>query len=265
MSTTLLSYSSGPYWLAQRVLCMSGKAHGVDRCISLSRKDLIRTDFYSAHRNILDQSPGAGYWLWKPYFILETLKQLKENDMLIYADSGIVFRKSVRPITDLALGEQAVAVFYNDVVSAHYTKRDVFTALNCDEVSYHTAPMIHAGLQVYRKTAKAMEYAQEVLDWCLRDGLITDEPNRFHLPDLPGFIGHRHDQSIFSVVAHKRRMTLFADPTQYRTRNVNFILGIGDIPLTETSYHSVAYVHRYKNLQMWRLLAEGLRKKMQFK
>ncbi len=265
MSTTLLSYSSGQYWLAQRALCMSGKTHGVDRCISLSRKDLVKTYFYSTHRKILDQARGGGYWLWKPYFILETLKQLQENDVLIYADAGIIFRKSIRPLVELTSGEQAVAIFYNDVIASHYTKRDVFVALHCDEPSYHNTPMIHAGLQVYRKTAKSIEFVQEVFDWCLRDRLITEEPNTLGLPNLPGFIEHRHDQSIFSVVAHKRKMTLFADPTQYRTRNVNFIVGTGDIPLTESSYHSVAYVHRYKNLQMWRLLADGLRKKMRFK
>lgn len=33
-------------------------------------------------------STGAGYWLWKPYIILQSLKQLKDGDILFYSDAG---------------------------------------------------------------------------------------------------------------------------------------------------------------------------------
>lgn len=265
MSTTLLSYSTSQYRLAQRALCLSGRANGVDRCISFTGKDLAKTEFYRKNKTILDHPRGGGYWLWKPYYILETLKQLPENDILIYADAGIIFRKSVTHLTNLVSGENDVALFYNGVKAAAYTKRDVFIALNCDKAAYHDAPLIHAGLQVYRKTKTSLAFAEEVLASCLMEGLITDAPNIHGLPDLPGFIENRHDQSIFSLVAHKHCMTLFLDPTQFRIRNANFVFGKGDIPLTELPYHSVAYVHRYKNLQMWRLFIDVLKSKSKTK
>ena len=34
------------------------------------------------------QPRGGGYWVWKPWIIVDTLRQMKENDVLVYVDSG---------------------------------------------------------------------------------------------------------------------------------------------------------------------------------
>ena len=42
-----------------------------------NRKQLESTKFYKDNKKILDQDKGAGWWLWKPYYILEVLKKSK--------------------------------------------------------------------------------------------------------------------------------------------------------------------------------------------
>ena len=72
---------------------------------SLNRFDNIFTETnttiekHSAFQNALEDnyfketysSPrGGGYWIWKPFVILKTLKSMQEGDILLYADAGAI-------------------------------------------------------------------------------------------------------------------------------------------------------------------------------
>ena len=54
-------------------------------------KKNIDDEFYEKNKNILDQRRGAGYWLWKPYFILKTLNLINDGDIVFYVDAGNIF------------------------------------------------------------------------------------------------------------------------------------------------------------------------------
>ena len=56
-----------------------------------SRKQLEKTKFYTDNKNTLDQDKGAGWWIWKPYYILKTLKSATNGDYVIYSDCGDMF------------------------------------------------------------------------------------------------------------------------------------------------------------------------------
>jgi hypothetical protein len=260
MSVTLLSYATKEYRLAQKLLNFTGKRNGADKIISYSRNDLTKTEFYSRYKSILDQPRGAGYWLWKPYFILETLKNMQENEILIYADAGLFIRKKLQPLIQLAANENGIALFYNYGKLSRYTKRDLFVEMKCDDPSYYNSPLIHANLQVYRKCPAAISFLEEVLSTCTTKELITDAPNSCGLPDLPGFIDHRHDQSVFSLLAHQKKLRIFMDPSQMRVVDMDFQYGKGDLPHEGPAYDSVIYMHRYKNRQMLYLSADILKK-----
>jgi hypothetical protein len=46
------------------------------------------------------------------------------------------------------------------------------------------------------------------LDYCADPRGLTDHPNELGPPDLPGFIEHRHDQSVLSVLYWRERASL---------------------------------------------------------
>ena len=69
---------------------------------------LHRTAFYSENKAILDLARGAGYWLWKPFIISETLKEMEEGDCLIYSDSGIEVVADLTPLFRIALERELV-------------------------------------------------------------------------------------------------------------------------------------------------------------
>ena len=60
--------------LRQQRLIESAKQYGIHSFFSWTRQMLLKTDFYQQNKFILDHKIGAGYWLWKPFIILDTLE-----------------------------------------------------------------------------------------------------------------------------------------------------------------------------------------------
>jgi hypothetical protein len=48
----------------------------------------IDLEFKSKNKNIIEKKRGGGYWIWKPYIILDMLNKINDSDYLIYMDSG---------------------------------------------------------------------------------------------------------------------------------------------------------------------------------
>lgn len=265
MATTLLSYSTPNFRLSQRLLCLSARLCGVTCCISKTRSELEKTAFYARYRHILDLPRGGGYWLWKPYYILDTLKQLKPGDVLIYADSAVLIWKKPDVLIEEVRKNGGLGLFYNAKKVSEYTKRDLLVAMQCDEQRFYEAPQIHANFMIFEHNPRTLAFMEEVMHFATRGELITDAPNTSGLPDLPDFIDHRHDQSVFSLAMHKNRFTVMADATQFRVKAAHFNIEQGDIFPAQLPYRSVAFVHRYKNTQLWKLAGDILRKFMRLR
>lgn len=92
-----INYANGRYLKAQEYCSQSAKAAGFDEVVSFSIKDIDR-EFLEKNIRILSQPRGAGYWLWKPYFIKKTLDRMNEGDLLAYSDSGSYYEQSVEPL-----------------------------------------------------------------------------------------------------------------------------------------------------------------------
>ena len=51
----------------------------------------IDENFKNKNKKILEQRRGAGYWLWKPYFIYKVLLESNDDDVIFYVDAGNIF------------------------------------------------------------------------------------------------------------------------------------------------------------------------------
>lgn len=59
-----------------------------DEIIQLNETHIPK--FINKHKKFISQNPnGYGMWIWKPKIVLDTLLEIKENDILVYADAGI--------------------------------------------------------------------------------------------------------------------------------------------------------------------------------
>ncbi|MCB0292849.1 MAG: hypothetical protein KDH97_21525, partial [Calditrichaeota bacterium] len=77
MAKVLINFANGFFAKSQQLNTRTALAvGGFDKAISYTPKDIDRV-FYRDNRRILSRVKGAGYWLWKPYFICKTLKTLR--------------------------------------------------------------------------------------------------------------------------------------------------------------------------------------------
>ena len=82
-------------------------------------------------------------------------------------------------------------------------KREVLIKMDIDNEKYHYAPPVIGGFMVIKNNEKSRSIIKEWLDLCQIPGLLIGGPSS--KPELPGFSGHQHDQSIFRMVAFKHR------------------------------------------------------------
>jgi hypothetical protein len=210
----LVSYANARYVPDQALLTASALQFGVTDVRPWSQQMLHRTAFYSENKAILDLPRGAGYWLWKPFIISETLKEMEEGDCLIYSDSGIEVVADLTPLLRIAF-ERDLVFFSGTGQCRQWTKRDCFYFLNADEPSFHDAQMVDASFLVSAKNSFVNSFMAEWLKTCRDPRILTDEPNTSGLPDLPGFIEHRHDQSVLSILVRRGNFEMFRDPSQF--------------------------------------------------
>ena len=83
---------------------------------------------------------------------------------------------------------------------AEYTKRDAFVLMGCDAPRYAETPQRFASWFLLRKGRWATDFASRYLAHARDPRILTDAANTTGRPNHPGFVDHRHDQSIFSLL-----------------------------------------------------------------
>jgi hypothetical protein len=94
MKLNLCLYSNDKFEIPRKALVnLAEKTKIFDNIFGYNREWLENTDFYRENLEILDpiNTKGDGWFLWKPYVILESLKRINEDDVLIYMDSSDTF------------------------------------------------------------------------------------------------------------------------------------------------------------------------------
>ena len=224
----LLNYASRNYIPSQKKNTGTGlEVGGFDSAISYGPSDLPK-EFRQRNRHILRQRRGNGFWLWKFYFIHKSLEQLDDGDFLFYCDSGSVFMAPIDPLIELSRSlKQDIIPFEHDTIESHYTKRDAFKIMKADTPAYRDTFQRMSGFMLIRKSKFSQDFMHEILALGQDERLITDLKNQLKFPNYPGFIEHRHDQSIWSLMTKKHGLKAFRDPSQYGNQ---FISSRADSP-----------------------------------
>lgn len=69
-------------------LSMQAHEFEVFEDIFMYNETMLTGEFKEHFKDKLVPSRGFGYWVWKPYIILETMKKLNYGDILLYVDIG---------------------------------------------------------------------------------------------------------------------------------------------------------------------------------
>lgn len=179
----------------------------VNKTLCYNLADMDKT-FQNANKKIfeLGKEKGAGFYLWKPYFVWKAISSIKSKDFLVYLDSaGFYYRSSIIPIVSYMQNYDIDMICSRRYryLEKHWTKRDAFVYMGCDSPKYTEQVQAMSGFFVLRKTDKTIKLIQEWLMYAQDYRIITEVPNVSGLDNYIGFQQHRHDQSILSLLECK--------------------------------------------------------------
>ncbi len=227
MKIYFLTYGDNNFYLSKKNLCYLAEESGLfNQVISLGPKDLGK-EFKKEFKNVLNKPIGGGYWIWKYKIISELLNQINKNDIVIYCDAGASLNTSPKAI--VRFKEYINIISSKDVsqlrmkcedhfIEKYYTNKKLFDYFKVTTDSkIGTSTQLQAGHQFYKKNDETMSYFDDYSKVVSSDyNLITD----FYSSEkqINGFIEHRHDQSIFSILSKMYKAYIIENETEFRTK-----------------------------------------------
>jgi len=193
----------------------------VDQFVRYNSFDLQADRFWQENQRILSEPLGAGYWIWKPFIILQTMKKCDDGDIVLYTDAGIKVIDNLDPLFEIIKRSKdnrmlfALTMIYGSHLHSEYTKRDCFILMGQDEPKYWNERMLNAAFSVWMKTPKNIQFLSEWQYYLKDSRVVTYEPNTCGQPNLPDYIDHRHDQAVLSLLSLKYGRELYREPTQF--------------------------------------------------
>lgn len=192
----------------ERIKSQALGSHFFDTVKLVTCKDLKQNaEFWKVHGPfVLENKRGYGYWLWKPYIILQLLRDSKVamGDVVVYLDSGCevnrlgkegLLNEWIRK-AKYAGGIGGRAASSND---ARYTKRSLSAlfSISCDDPVLKE-PHVEAGMLIIEKNGNTLDLVRKWYDTCCTYSLLDDSPSS--VQDTGLFIEHRHDQSVLNIL-----------------------------------------------------------------
>lgn len=217
MTKHLCCFSDSRMTIAQDKLVASARQYGIN-CHVWRETDLSR-EFWDFNKDLLQQERGFGFYVWKPYVVLQTILKLSEGDILIYADAGNEFINDPQLLIDAM--DQDIMFFSNGWHHAHWCKRETANAIHGD-IAVHDSSFITDGYGKYKQvqastfvikvTQKTIDFVKEWYAYSCVPGLIDNicRGNQF-----PQFQEHRWDQAILTCLQIKYNYKLHWFPSMY--------------------------------------------------
>jgi len=162
------------------------------------------SEFWNQHQNVLSsKTPGFGWWVWKPEFVLHCLTSLPEGSGLLYLDAGSTIQSD----------PQSVAEISNFMKDA---ERNLISASNSQPFieEYYSSTQLMDLLEISSEDRKSNQFWAGCLFLVNCEStralvrkwkyLCCIDNHRYLLPEVcldeepEGFIHHMHDQAILS-------------------------------------------------------------------
>ena len=216
MRVVLTNLSNKLYEESRQRLNDSALKHGIKEINSFDFEEIKKYPFYEINKKMLDTPKGIGYWLWKPFIILEVMKKIDEGDIIVYADCGIEIIENLDPLLSICKESNPVLLFANEnLKNKFWTKRDCFVIMDCDHKKYWNGLQSDAAFSIFRKSPESEWFLNEWLHFCSDERVISSDRNVCGKKNFFGFKEHRWDQSVLSLLAIKHNIEKFRVPTQF--------------------------------------------------
>jgi len=188
-----------------------------DKIIGYTDNDLKNdVDFWTKHSNFIENNKrGYGYWLWKPYIIKKTMKNMKDGDILLYLDCGCEIdinkkNKLINGLNEMKVDNLDLMCTSTRCSEKFWNKMDFIIKMSNKKKYFFSkvknlyTNQYQAGVVLYSINDNTRKFIDEWYDLGCDYHNIDDSPSikkncRF-------FREHRHDQSIFSLLLKKSNL-----------------------------------------------------------
>lgn len=230
----LITFGGGnfAYRRSARRIALQAEASGIFETITKVTDKSFRiycSHAWDKHQEFMVNSKkGFGYWLWKPTIILKRLSEIPSGDILLYLDAGCELNLLSKEPRDrlawyfkLVTQHGSLAMQLNDVpeiglypTENRFSKDSLIQAMkpsaeNLSENQLMATVMLFTNNDVNQEFLKRWGGVAVSQNY----SLLTDDLR----PDQnAGFVGHRHDQSIFSILYKESGMFYIRDETNWK-------------------------------------------------
>ena len=178
------------------------KIHGEDYEVKkYNREWLETTEFYIENKNTLNEPKGAGWWIWKPYVILDALNNSSDGDFIVYCDCGDMFSPGLKNfVTSTLSDEDPCLLLVGNNKNSSFTKKDCFILMDCDEEDYWNSKQLECGFMVWKTCEQSKKIVLEWLEYCKNPKIINNDSSELS-EESGDFKEHRNDQSVLTNIA----------------------------------------------------------------
>jgi hypothetical protein len=213
----LVTFASSDFEQARDRLVDSAVRSGQFASVDAWDEKRLADDESFPGRHLLVHPRGVGFWSWQPHLILTTLQRVPEGDAVLYYDSGryrggYAINRPLAPLVAYAAAHGGMlpgTLVPQFGPNSRWTRRDCFVLMGCDEPRFWEHPQVQATFSLWLKNERALRFVDEWREYCSDLRIVGDGPNTCGLPNHPGFVDHRHDQSILTNLVVRDRLTPF--------------------------------------------------------
>jgi hypothetical protein len=179
---------------------------GIDALFSHDLNFLKETGFYSKYEYMFKHGRLCAYACWKPYIILKAMEEMSEGDVIFYYDCNhALFEepdKTLHKISEMT-AEKGHVFHATEFQEKAWTKRDAFILMDCDKPEFYNTPQCQSTWLSLLNNEQNKNFLKEWLNFAVDERISTDQPNVMGKDNHHKPMGHRHDQSIMSLMIKK--------------------------------------------------------------
>ena len=140
----------------QRCSMNARKLPYVDSCVNNTLASI--PEQWKTEHNVSQTVRGAGYWKWKPYLILQRLREIEDGEVLVHVDYDLLLNHEPKALYCLGQNSKhGVAAFHMPCLTDRaWTKRELADAFNATDSMLDTT-QIYGGIMILRKTFASLK------------------------------------------------------------------------------------------------------------
>ena len=219
MKILFVSYADKNFAQSKKRIMHEAKSSRWFDNIKIFSENSLGRDFCRKFSSILSEPRGGGYWIWKLDVLEQAFQSCSLGDIIVYCDAGchinhLGSQRFQEYIEMLYASDYGFLSFQLTHPEKNYTTKECFEHFQVPvESEIRTSSQILSGVIIARKCDHSLSLIEGFRTALLKNPLIiTDHYN--HSQDI-GFLDHRHDQSMLSILRKQYGSILIPDETWF--------------------------------------------------